>query len=1022
MKYKSLFKIFIKLTLALVFGAFLLNMSSVPRAYSAGEYYKYNVNNPTSNPTIIYVTNSSQLESGKATFNIKASDKSSLTYISSATALTHLTINQSPIPAPVAPNAPAPTSTADTCYLALEIKLASAGAKTGIINMPSDLNYIDLATAEANRKPNEIPVAQTTTYKNLCSTKLSTNMEGLKSKFPEFNNKSITINYNDVEAADQKEISLQINPDKAIKDIPASIDVTIAKKSAPSSIIQTKTIFKADVNLEDISIYGGFNYTLETVFTDISAGEYQICFSAAKLFIKTQADCTTVTKVFGKRLVVSIDSGVSYDPVTGKAIINPRGKMVQVLVSFAIDIDNETENAVMTFGPISIDIMGSLDNKVVKTGSTNSVRKEDLSDPTKVVISWSADGIEPGKYKACLTSDHTACSDEFTKEINKESIVNIRLDGAKAIALEDKKQLTCAVDGIGWIVCPVLKFLGSITDGAFEFLAGSFLGTNTKLLNADPNINNGNTGTYDAWKIMRNIANVAFVIVFLIIIFSQLTSFGIDNYGIKKMLPKLIIAAILVNISFFICQIAVDISNILGYSLSGFFDSVIASMPMTAPDPNAPSALVSGLTWVGITAAAVGAGAILLLSITFPVILAALLAVLMTILILLVRTALIVILVVVSPLAFVMYLLPNTESWFKKWKDMFTSLLLVFPIIALLFGGGKLAAQILNSAAAGSDIKLQLIAMGVGVVPLFAVPSLLKGSLNAAGSIGKTLSGWSDKANSNIGKQVKETSLAGAYSTAFKRNQQIKRAQITGGVYKGKNPVTRGVSKMNAAINASTITGLMGTRTAQQAAQLANKLDIENVTASKAQIEQAIVTGAELKLIADGETVKGIKGSDPAVKAAAMEGLLERGQFTDFESSWNRMIAEEGSTKGGSETMRMTASTLSRSSSKPTFMGAGDLQAALEGHAVNDSGQSLDLSQIAVRGAESNRYSPLKTVAASNQELEYVFERTLASGSAAGINNLRNSSTTALDNVEVELGIGNNRKWIEFLAGRGPHP
>ena len=68
---------------------------------------------------------------------------------------------------------------------------------------------------------------------------------------------------------------------------------------------------------------------------------------------------------------------------------------------------------------------------------------------------------------------------------------------------------------------------------------------------------------------MRDFANIIFIIGFLIIVFSQLTSFGVSNYGIKRLLPKIIIAAILVNVSFYICAIAVDLSNILGNSLRG---------------------------------------------------------------------------------------------------------------------------------------------------------------------------------------------------------------------------------------------------------------------------------------------------------------------------------------------------------------------------------------------------------------------------------------------------------------------
>ena len=51
------------------------------------------------------------------------------------------------------------------------------------------------------------------------------------------------------------------------------------------------------------------------------------------------------------------------------------------------------------------------------------------------------------------------------------------------------------------------------------------------------------------WVTFRDIANVFFVIMIAIIIFSQVTGAGISSYGIKKMLPKIIIYAILVNIS-----------------------------------------------------------------------------------------------------------------------------------------------------------------------------------------------------------------------------------------------------------------------------------------------------------------------------------------------------------------------------------------------------------------------------------------------------------------------------------------
>jgi hypothetical protein len=87
----------------------------------------------------------------------------------------------------------------------------------------------------------------------------------------------------------------------------------------------------------------------------------------------------------------------------------------------------------------------------------------------------------------------------------------------------------------------------------------------SNLLNVNPIEQSGSI--YQAWGSIRSIANVLFVMFFLVIIFSQLTGAGITNYGVKKMLPKVIIAAILVNISFIIIQIGVDLANIVGSSL-----------------------------------------------------------------------------------------------------------------------------------------------------------------------------------------------------------------------------------------------------------------------------------------------------------------------------------------------------------------------------------------------------------------------------------------------------------------------
>ncbi|AHB42184.1 hypothetical protein RAAC3_TM7C00001G0322 [Candidatus Saccharibacteria bacterium RAAC3_TM7_1] len=294
---------------------------------------------------------------------------------------------------------------------------------------------------------------------------------------------------------------------------------------------------------------------------------------------------------------------------------------------------------------------------------------------------------------------------------------------------------SCSVEGVGWIICPIMNFMGGLNDAAFGFIS-DFLTIEPKLLT--------DNDTRAAWSNFRDIANVAFVIVFLIIVYSQITGTGVSNYGIKRMLPRLFIAAVLVNLSYFVCQIAVDLSNILGSSIYSFFKDMPTTDAISATASDLPSwKKVIGFVLVGAAALVVGLLAITTIST------AALLAFALIILILIARKAALILLVVVSPLAFVAYLLPNTEKWFKKWWKMFSSLLLVFPVVGVIFGASTLAARIINNAGGDPDesnYMLQITALGVMAVPLFAVPIVLKSALSATGSIGAKLSGMADRA------------------------------------------------------------------------------------------------------------------------------------------------------------------------------------------------------------------------------------------------------------------------------------
>ena len=288
---------------------------------------------------------------------------------------------------------------------------------------------------------------------------------------------------------------------------------------------------------------------------------------------------------------------------------------------------------------------------------------------------------------------------------------------------------TCNISGIGWIVCPVAAFIGTVTDAVYALVE------NMLVFNVpDPF---GNNPLFQIWGNVRNIANIVFVLAFFAVIFSQATSMGISAYGIRKMLPRIIMAAILVNLSYYLCIFLVDISNIIGAGLDGIIMSALPPSKTTSGEIGWSTVITSALAvGLGAGAVAVGAGpAILSAALTFAI--AALLAILVALLILVARQAILIMLIVLSPLAFAAYILPNTEDIFNKWRKMFTTMLVFYPLVAILFSGSKVASSIMQQAAPPgmAGALVEVFSLAVMAFPLFGTPFLLKFSGGLLGRI-----------------------------------------------------------------------------------------------------------------------------------------------------------------------------------------------------------------------------------------------------------------------------------------------
>jgi hypothetical protein len=405
------------------------------------------------------------------------------------------------------------------------------------------------------------------------------------------------------------------------------------------------------------------------------------------------------------------------------------------------------------------------------------------SNPTqKAHLIYFAPGTDPTKATTAsyVIYDYTP-PDSYT---NPSGATQITLDPQPANANENTT--SCALEGIGWIVCPVTKFLAGAMDWMYGILA-SFLTVRPMQTSQDNSL-------FRIWAVMRNFANIVFVIGFLIIIYSQITNAGISNYGIKRLLPRLIAAAILVNVSYWICAVAIDLSNILGNSIQELFISlrnVLVGREGNNWDLISWQSISSFILSGGTAAVLAGIGVNILLGGTItgaifmlvPVLVTVLVAVLVALLVMALRQALITILVIVSPLAFVAYLLPNTEKYFEKWRELFMTMLLLFPIFSVIFGGSQLAGMAIIQNA--NSINLILLGMAVQVAPIIITPLLIKfsGSLlgRFAGMVNNPNKGlidrsrnWAkDRAENQKARVLASTPRAGWKGAATRRSQNI---------------------------------------------------------------------------------------------------------------------------------------------------------------------------------------------------------------------------------------------------------
>lgn len=365
---------------------------------------------------------------------------------------------------------------------------------------------------------------------------------------------------------------------------------------------------------------------------------------------------------------------------------------------------------------------------------------------------------------------------------------------------------------LDWILCPIFNGVSDSSDWLLKNIIQPELRTDAICLSPDgKNCEDSTNAVYTVWSSFRIYGNIFLVIALLFIVFGQAIGGGIvDAYTAKKVLPRLLAAAILINLSIYIVAALVDITNVIGTSIGQVMTAPLQGKGAFEIHPSGiqQAAVVGGAGAAGL----LGIGSLLALpsfaGISFifvALVIPAALAVIAIFVTIALRKAVIIALIIVSPVAFALYCLPNTEKYFKKWWDLLSQMLLIYPIITVIFAVSSIMSVITGGTNSGNMLNAMLSFMFL-IIPLFLIPYSFKLAGNALGQLHGAVTGGAARLG-KMNESRRDKAKAGFQRKALSKTSGIYNSKPMQGVAnsrlanKGRfNPVGYGLQRKSGAL------------------------------------------------------------------------------------------------------------------------------------------------------------------------------------------------------------------------------
>lgn len=313
-------------------------------------------------------------------------------------------------------------------------------------------------------------------------------------------------------------------------------------------------------------------------------------------------------------------------------------------------------------------------------------------------------------------------------------------------------------DAMNWMKNAIADLLEWIKDGLLNVIKIGDLSDNKGLLLA--------------WKSIRDFVNIAFILIMVVIAFSNILRIDTEKYGIRALLPRLVFAVIAVNFSFILVQIMTNVAFIISQPFLSQAINLLANPPADGSiiDPSE------------------GPGQFI---ITLILVLAVLIGFIVMFFFFVIRILVIWLLTALAPFVFLFMVLPTTRKLASSWWSNAVKWIFMAPIaFVVLF----VAAQILAAVGGdsddvnGPDFLLKIAFFAAAAFAAVMIPLRVGGEIMQR-AVGAGRGGG--------GLLAKKTGVAAAYEQAkasSERKQAVRGARLRRGANLGLKGASLGLA------------------------------------------------------------------------------------------------------------------------------------------------------------------------------------------------------------------------------------